>query len=99
MHRECGDNWPDDFDPNDIGLFAGMLNVFGDGSSAVKFEHIPSKSVGFTLALVPSYVRAHRAELSAEEISGLFRAYAQFVAAQLGRSASKLREFDIARGG
>jgi hypothetical protein len=74
-------DWSDGYDPNDIGIYRGMADYFRKPDAVV--DHPESKSMAFTMALIPGYVRTHLNELSFEEWSALFQTYCQFEAAAL----------------
>jgi hypothetical protein len=79
IHQECGDDWPDDFDANDIWMLRQMLPhipVSTEGTVAV--EYPSSKPVQFTMALIPGYLSTNRDRLSGAEVKALEEALADY---------------------
>jgi hypothetical protein len=72
IHQEFGDDWPEDFDPNDIGIFRMMLPYFASSSEGVlTIPHLTSKPVRLAMALIPTYVSANKCLFSAAEVKML----------------------------
>ncbi|QUD86155.1 hypothetical protein [Phenylobacterium montanum] len=78
IHEECGDDWPDDFDANDIHVFEIMLEsllaVQGRGEAIVDFTGKPG---WFLLGALPDYVKRLGPSLTNEDFSSLEHVYVQ----------------------
>lgn len=78
----CGDDWPDDYDPNDVGVydfFRRSLQENPGQNAVVKMDNY-SKVVTFCMALLPNFVRENLDTLSPADIESACRVYAQYVA-------------------
>jgi hypothetical protein len=76
------DEWPHDYDPNDLALYRGLKPWLLSGIDAgVSLDRPLSKPMKFLMMLVPPYVKEHQRSLAASEIDSVFRAYADYVAA------------------
>lgn len=80
--RACGDNWPDDYDPNDLAIYRGLLTWLNSrAADGVLIEgSLASKSMEFLMMLVPRYVRDHHASISESDSAAIFRAYVEYIA-------------------
>lgn len=90
----CGDDWPDDFDPNDIPMLISAHNDlrsghadwgvkqgtehFEGGTRTYEYSGWASKSRRFVVASIPQYVRRHVDQLSLADYDLLFLFYAEF---------------------
>lgn len=78
----CGDDWPEDYDPNDIPLydyFRRFLEENSKGNTTLHCEKY-SKAASFSIALLPKFVRENMNVLSSVDVESACRVYAQFVA-------------------
>jgi hypothetical protein len=74
----CGEEWPPDFDPNDISMFESVLSELHTNSEYGYDEYnFYDKPFRFFIALIPEYVRAHFHVLTDEVRSALFRFYSE----------------------
>ncbi|CAN5130596.1 hypothetical protein BH11PSE11_BH11PSE11_34190 [soil metagenome] len=93
--KSCGDDWAEDFDPNDIGMFESMQKSLEeadlnwgvrqgiemlDGGSSRPYTYLAlmGKTVRFTMALVPDYVRRYINQISETDYNLLFNFYCEF---------------------
>jgi len=78
----CGDNWPDDYDPNDLAIYRGVRQWFEEHRSAGAelIEGFSSKPTRFVMDLLPYFVRTSPTPLSEAEVQAAARTYAQYVA-------------------
>jgi hypothetical protein len=68
LWKECGDEWPDDFDPSDIPLFEIVLADFLRNALHGHEEiRLNSKPLIFFFRLLPRYVRDRGARLAEPE--------------------------------
>ena len=78
IQEECGEEWPPDFDPNDIYMFESVLSELYDHSEyGYDEDHFDSKPFRFFVALIPEYVRTNFNSLTDEVRSALFRVYSE----------------------
>jgi hypothetical protein len=78
----CGDNWPDDYEPNDVAIYRGfrawlLENI---GHDAVLEISARSKPTRFVMGLIPYFVRERFDELSAADVDAAFRTYSEYAA-------------------
>src|SRR5689334_8355879 len=70
------DNWPEDFDGNDLPLFETALAALKYASEHQTEEvQISGKALVFMLFVVPGYVKANKSTLRAEEYQALKQVY------------------------
>jgi len=75
------EDWPHDYDPNDLAMYRGALGWFqANLDTGPQMVDASSKPMRFIMSLVPHYVREKGHSLSSAELDGLYRAYAAFVA-------------------
>lgn len=74
-----GDDWPDDYDPNDLVLFHGGLSELRETAEKYEPQELTcGKYFSFIMALLPGYVRENLANLPVFDYSLLFHAYTEF---------------------
>ena len=78
----CGDDWPDDYDPNDLAIYRGVRQWFEQHRStgAELSEGFSSKPTRFVMAWLPYFVRTSAVSLSEAQVQAAARTYAQYVA-------------------
>ena len=78
VHKAVGDDWPADFDINDIPIFEIALKALRLANrTRTKDVFLSSKPLWFLLAALPHYVSANNKALSSQEYAALKRVYAQ----------------------
>jgi hypothetical protein len=86
VERAVGDDWPADFDRNDIPMFMIALKELRLANSTQTEEvFLSGKILWFLLDTLPDYVRANNNTLSSQEYAALKRVYAQQVPARAKR--------------
>lgn len=86
VQDEVGDDWPADFDPNDIPMFMIALKELRVANSARTEEvNLSGKILWFLLAVLPDYVSANNKTLSPQEYAALKLVYARQVPAAAKR--------------
>jgi hypothetical protein len=72
LHQAVGDQWPPEFDPNDIWLFGGIVQdletALQNSSSEID---LAGKPLAFFKAIIPGYLAENRDQLSIEEYKSL----------------------------
>ena len=80
----CGDDWPSDYDPNDLAIYRNLRTWLASGAeqglTILDSIHASTKPIEFLMMLVPNYVRGNAATLEFVESSEIFRTYAHYVA-------------------
>jgi len=78
----CGDDWPDDYDPNDVAIYRGFRQWLLEniGRDAIIQSDFAAKPVRFVMGLIPFFVRNSIDHLSASEVDAAFRTFSQYVA-------------------
>ena len=78
----CGDEWPEDYDPNDVGVYDSFRQTLkkNAGESTILDLKNYSKVVAFSMALLPRFVSENLSQLSTADIESACRVYAQYVA-------------------
>jgi hypothetical protein len=70
VHEDCGDDWPPDFDPNDVGMYLGVLRLVLDlwrtGEGGILRDAGRSKSLRFASRVVADYFIENKQSLSPE---------------------------------
>lgn len=80
IFKECGDDWPDDCDPNDIAIYIEYREWLSEHSGETVTEEYPdSKPTAFVMALVPHFVRESIDSISQELLDAVGCTYAQYV--------------------
>lgn len=80
----CGDGWPHDYDPNDVGVYDSFRRLLQENpgqNTVVQLENY-SKVVAFSMALLPNFIRKNLSTLSPADIEAACRVFAQYVAHQ-----------------
>lgn len=73
------DDWPHDYDPNDLALFRGGLSALRKtAESGGSQDWACNKPCRFMIGLLPGYVRSNLSSLSESDYSAVFHAYAEF---------------------
>jgi hypothetical protein len=81
--KVCGDDWPDDCDPNDIAIYRSYRDWLIEQSGVdVVIENVASKPVEFVMGLLPYFVRESRTVLSKAEVDAAARTFSQYAAAR-----------------
>jgi hypothetical protein len=82
--KVCGDDWPDDYDPNDVAIYRGFRKWLEERSTidAVIDHDFGSKPVRFVMGLIPHFVRGSLEVLSELEVNAAARTYSQYVASR-----------------
>lgn len=93
--RACGDNWPDDYDPNDLAIYRGLLTWLSSGATdGITIEgSLTSKPMEFLMLLVPRYVHNNRASISESDTAAIFRAYVEYIALLSLEQLPKILEY------
>ena len=75
-----GDQFPDDFEPNDIALYRSLLVGLSQSTqTGVDIDRATfGKVFRFMMGLLPFYVKEHRNAISIADYNALFRAYCEF---------------------
>ncbi|MGH8700705.1 MAG: hypothetical protein ACREVR_05950 [Burkholderiales bacterium] len=78
----CGDDWPDDYDPNDVMLYRGLRTwlLENAGRDAVIPSNFNAKPTRFVMGMIPYFVRERLDELSVSDVDAAFRTFSQYVA-------------------
>jgi hypothetical protein len=72
LHQAVGDNWPPEFDPNDIWLFGAIVQDLETALQNSSREiDLAGKPLAFLLAIMPDYIAANRDRLSSDECISL----------------------------
>lgn len=79
IYSECGDDWPPDFDPNDIWFFEDMIPHFRSSGASVIVDP-RSVTHSACVRLLWRYVRDRRADLNDADVNALFRIFARVMA-------------------
>lgn len=77
----CGDDWPPDYDPNDVSIYYGFKEWLLEHSGRVAvFDGNPrSKPASFVFSLIPHIVKENLSRLSTSDIDASYCVFAQFV--------------------
>lgn len=78
----CEDDWPADFDPNDVGVYDSFRRFLeqNNGHNTIMEMKTHSKVDRFAMSLLPQFVRENLDELSPADIESACRVFAQYVA-------------------
>ncbi|MFZ6746957.1 hypothetical protein ACO0LC_27330 [Undibacterium sp. JH2W] len=78
----CEDDWPGDYDPNDVPLYEYFRRLLEENPSGNTILHCEkySKAASFSMALLPRFVRENMNVLSSVDVESACRVYAQFIA-------------------
>jgi hypothetical protein len=72
LHQAVGDDWPPEFDPNDIWLFDIIIQDLAAALENNRQEiDLTGKPLAFLLAIIPNYLAENRDRLSSEESQSL----------------------------
>ena len=82
INATCGDDWPDDYDPNDVAVYDSFRCYLegNPGRNTIVQWETYSKGTAFSMALLPNFVRENLNSLSPEDIESACRIFAQYVA-------------------
>jgi hypothetical protein len=80
--RVCGDEWPDDYDPNDVAIYRGFRSWLKEhvGRDAVVDCDYTSKPARFVMGMIPYFVRQSIDQLSPADVEAAFRTFSEYVA-------------------
>jgi hypothetical protein len=80
--RVCGDDWPDDYEPNDVAIYRGFRNWLQDhaGRDAAIHGEYTSKPARFVMGMIPHFVRQNIDRLPAADVDAAFRIFSEYVA-------------------
>ncbi|MFZ6682237.1 hypothetical protein [Undibacterium sp. Tian12W] len=78
----CGDDWPADYDPNDVSVYDSFRQMLkkNAGKSTILDCKNYSKTVAFSIGLLPRFVTENLSQLSIADIESACRVYAQYAA-------------------
>jgi hypothetical protein len=75
----CGkDEWPDDYDPNDLAYYRGVL-VEKQGRGGMNIDDPLTKPVEFLMKLIPRYARNNRSSIAPDDLAAIHDAYSRYV--------------------
>lgn len=81
-----GDNWPDDYDPNDVAIYRGYCEWLLQHPDRDAVEEYPfSKPTAFVFFLIPHVVRENLTRLSPSDIDATYCVFAKYVAMRTHR--------------
>ena len=76
----CGDDWPNDFDPNDAALYREYIEWLRSNEGHLILEDNPnSKPVRLVFALIPHFVRERTGTLTSNDMESAFCIFNQYV--------------------
>lgn len=80
IHQKCGDNWPDDFDPNDRWILELVLkDLIKNKTNGYEELYPNSKSFRFFAALIPQYIEENETSVPDEARLELLNIFNQVV--------------------
>src|ERR687895_1959560 len=75
------DDWPDDYDPNDLSLFMGWDEWLAEAVvSGRRIDDPTLKQVELLMEFLPVYARKYGDSIPARDLEEVFRTYAEYVA-------------------
>ncbi|MDR2875342.1 MAG: hypothetical protein LBV44_05375 [Methylobacillus sp.] len=81
VFRTCGDDIPDDCDPNDVMIYVGYRNWLIEHSDQYAIdEHPNSKPTAWVMAMIPYFLKEAHAPISEQLLNAVMCTYAQYAA-------------------
>ena len=75
------DEWPDDYDPNDLAYYRGaLIELRKQARSGMDIENPFTKPVEFLMKLIPRYARENRSSIPPEDLAAIQDTYSRYVA-------------------